>query len=127
MDRVARLGDIDEETGEVLLGNAAGFGAGERAGDRGVMVGGRGVRLASESVVATADMFLCISVDAGRRGERSESIVRQASAIEREWLPATTRSVEMDFDESTECVVAFSRVRYRDLVLEEKPAPNRCV
>jgi len=108
----------------VAVRRAAGVArADNRSGDRGVMVGGRGVRLATESVVATAGMFLCISVDAGRRGERSESVVRQASAIERDWLPATARAVEMDFDESAESVVAFSRERYRDLLLEEKPAP----
>jgi len=91
---------------------------------RAIMTGGRGVRLSDESVVATAAMFLCISVDAGRRGERSESLVRQASAIEREWLPAALvrRGVEIDFDETTEGIVAFARTRYRDLVLDEKPA-----
>ena len=99
--------------------------ADNRAGDRAVMVGGRGVRLAPESVVATAELFLCISVDAGRRGERSESLVRQASAIERDWLPAAAmrRAIEMEFDDATESVVAFSRACYRDLVLDEKPAP----
>ncbi|MFN2376484.1 MAG: ATP-dependent helicase C-terminal domain-containing protein, partial [Candidatus Binatia bacterium] len=77
------------------------------------------------SVVATADLFVCLSVDAGRRGERSETLVRQASAIEREWLPAeqVRRGLEMDFDEASDSVVAFTRTRYRDLVLEEKPAP----
>jgi ATP-dependent helicase HrpB len=96
-----------------------------RAGDRGVMAGGRGVRLAPESVVATAKLFLGISVDAGRRGERAESVVRLASAIEREWLPAASlsRRTVVELDEATQSVVAFSRTCYRDLVLEEKPAP----
>lgn len=92
---------------------------------RAVMTGGRGVRLADESVVATADLFVCVSVDAGRRGQRSESLVRQASAIERPWLDAAAcrSSVEVEFDEASESIVAFTRTRYRDLVLDEKPAP----
>jgi ATP-dependent helicase HrpB len=96
-----------------------------RAGDRGVMVGGRGVRLAPQSVVATAKLFLAISVDAGRRGERAESVARLASAIEREWLPAASlsRRTVVELEEVTGGVVAFSRTCYRDLVLEEKPAP----
>jgi ATP-dependent helicase HrpB len=96
-----------------------------RPGDRGVMVGGRGVRLAPESVVATAKLFVAISVDAGRRGERAESVVRLASTIEREWLPAESisRRTSVELDESTAGIVAFTRTCYRDLVLEEKPAP----
>ncbi|HEY2773454.1 MAG TPA: ATP-dependent helicase HrpB [Candidatus Binatia bacterium] len=92
--------------------------------DRAVMAGGRGVRLASESVVVTASLFLCVSIDAGRRGERSESLVRLASAIEPEWLPPAwlSRSVETTFDEAGESIVARSVLRYRDLLLEEKPA-----
>ncbi len=99
--------------------------ADSRPGDRGLMVGGRGVRLAPESVVATARLYLCISVDAGRRGERAETVVRLASAIERDWLAAehVSRRTVVEFDEATESVVAFARTCYRDLVLEEKPAP----
>ncbi len=99
---------------------------GDAAGaDRAVMVGGRGVRLAPESVVATAGLFVAVSVDAGRRGERAESFVRQASAIEREWLPraAVATGVEVEFDGDSERIVAYTRTRYRDLVLDEKTAP----
>lgn len=98
----------------------------ERGSDRAVMVGGRGLRLAPDSVVHSADIFVCVDVDAGRRGERAETLVRQASAVEREWLdPAGLRSgVEVEFDAASESVVAFARSRWRDLVLEEKPAPT---
>ena len=60
------------------------------------MVGGRGVRLAPASGVLEAEFFLCIDVDAGQK----ETLVRQASAIEREWLPAeqVTMTVEVTFD-----------------------------
>jgi ATP-dependent helicase HrpB len=95
---------------------------------RGVMVGGRGVRLAPESGVATAELFLCLQIDAGARGERAEAWVRMASEVEREWLgdlgpEAVTRAVETAFDAARERVVACERLRAWDLVLEEKEVP----
>src|SRR3954451_15116783 len=54
---------------------------------RGVMVGGRGVRLAEESAVLEAPLFLCVDLDAGRAGPLAEALVRKASAVEPEWLP----------------------------------------
>jgi len=93
-------------------------------GRRGVMVGGRGVALARESGVIDAELFLCIDVDAGRRGERAEALVRQASAVERGWLPeeALSTSVEVAFDPAREAVAAFRRTRFLDLVIEEAQA-----
>jgi ATP-dependent helicase HrpB len=93
-----------------------------KAGSRcGVMVGGRGVRLAPSSGVLDAEFFLCIDVDAGQK----ETWVRQASAIERDWLPAeqVTPSVEVTFDTATERVSAKRRVRFVDLLIEETDAP----
>jgi ATP-dependent helicase HrpB len=86
---------------------------------RGVMVGGRGVRLAPSSGVLESELFLCIDVDAGQ----GETLVRQASAIEREWLPADRllRAVEGGFDDKTERVTAVRRTRFEDLVLDEVP------
>lgn len=88
---------------------------------RGVMVGGRGVRLVDESAVSDAELFLCLDLDAGRRGERAEALVRQASSIEREWLaPEMIRTaIEIGFDEQREIVTATRRTTYADLVLDE--------
>ncbi len=96
-----------------------------RAGSRrGVMVGGRGVRLAPSCGVTEPEFFLCIDVDASR----TESLVRQASAVEREWLPADRirTAVEVAFDLDAERVTARRRVRFEDLILEETQAalPN---
>jgi ATP-dependent helicase HrpB len=93
----------------------------EAGSRRGVMVGGRGVRLAAPSGVLDAEFFLCIDVDAGQK----ESLVRQASAIERDWLPAeqVTSAVEIAFDAETERVAAKRRVRFVDLLIEETDAP----
>jgi ATP-dependent helicase HrpB len=95
---------------------------------RGVMVGGRGVRLAEESAVLEADLFLCVDLDAGRSGALSEALVRKASAVEPEWLPShlLSTSVELEFDAQRERVAAWKRTRYEDLVIAEAevPTPN---
>jgi ATP-dependent helicase HrpB len=92
----------------------------EAGGRRGVMVGGRGVRLAPSSGVLEPEFFLCIDVDAGQK----ETLVRQASAIERDWLPAEqmSASIEVAFDPDAERVTARRRVRFADLVIEESDA-----
>jgi ATP-dependent helicase HrpB len=92
---------------------------------RGVMVGGRGVRLAEESAVLEADLFLCVDLDAGRSGALSEALVRKASAVEPEWLPShlVSASVELDFDTQRERVAAWKRTRYEDLVIAEAEVP----
>src|SRR5207237_1227502 len=56
----------------------------EAGSRRGVMVGGRGVRLASSSGVLSPELFVCVVVDASQ----TESLVWQASAVQRDWLPA---------------------------------------
>jgi ATP-dependent helicase HrpB len=88
---------------------------------RGVMAGGRGVRLVDESVVMDAELFVCVDLDAGKRGERAEAIVRIASAVAREWLPTARvrTAIDIEFDEKRECVTATRRTRFDDLVLEE--------
>jgi ATP-dependent helicase HrpB len=87
---------------------------------KGLMVGGRGVRLAPWSAVSGADLFLCIDVDAGP----SETLVRLASAVQRDWLPADAlqSKIEVFFDEGRERVLARKRVYYEDLLLEENDA-----
>jgi ATP-dependent helicase HrpB len=82
------------------------------------MVGGRGVRLAPSSAVTEPELFLAIDVDAGQ----AEALVRQASAVKREWLSGVTTQIDVGFEAATERVVARKRVRYEDLVLEESAA-----
>jgi ATP-dependent helicase HrpB len=87
---------------------------------RGVMVGGRGVKLGPSSAVTEAELFVCVDVDAGH----AETLVRQASAVERDWLPPqqVIASTEVAFDPDTERVTARRRLRFDDLILEESPA-----
>lgn len=84
---------------------------------RGVMVGGRGVKLADQVAVSDAELFVCVDVEAGG----AESLVRQASAIERQWLPASHVRVEVqvEFDPLQEKVVARKRTLFETLVLDE--------
>jgi ATP-dependent helicase HrpB len=89
----------------------------EMSGRRGVMVGGRGVKLADESAVGEAELFVCVDVDAGA----TEALVRQASAIRRDWLDPMLVSVRDDvtFDSRAGRVVALRRTCWDDLVLDE--------
>src|SRR5262245_12019102 len=88
---------------------------------RGIMVGGRGVRLADEVALADEELFLCIDVDAAA----GEALVRQASAVNRDWLvdDQIKTEINVDFDNATGKVSARRRVVFDDLVLEEGPAP----
>ncbi len=93
-------------------------GPGSRSGR---MVGGRGVRMIESSAVRNAPLFLAVDVDRGG----SEALVRQASAVEREWLPADRLAVrtEVEFEKASGRVIARHRVYWEDLLLEESPAP----
>ena len=92
----------------------------EPGSPRGVMVGGRGVKLAPSSGVTQAELFLAIDVDAGQ----AETLVRMASAVERDWLSADhlRESIDVEFDEQAGRVVAWKRTRFQDLVIDERPA-----
>jgi ATP-dependent helicase HrpB len=92
----------------------------EPGGPRGVMVGGRGVRLAPSSGVIEPELFVCVEVDAGQK----ETLVRQASAVRRDWLPAerVRAATEVAFDPEGERVTARRRFCFDDLVIEETPA-----
>ena len=89
---------------------------------RGLMVGGRGVRLADESAVLEAPLFVCVELDAGTS---SEALVRKASEIEPAWLPAERlrTTIDLEFDESRDRVAAWKRTRYEDLVIAEAEVP----
>ncbi|MFN7940995.1 MAG: ATP-dependent helicase C-terminal domain-containing protein [Thermoanaerobaculia bacterium] len=96
--------------------------------DRALMVGGRGVRLARESAVREAPLFVAVALDAGAAGPAgrpSEGLVRVASAIEPAWIPADrlTDELVLAFDPGRERVVAARRRRFEDLVLDEREVP----
>ncbi|MEQ1903651.1 MAG: ATP-dependent helicase HrpB [Pirellulaceae bacterium] len=85
--------------------------------DRGVMVGGMGVKLAATSSVKDAESFVCIDVEQRDR----DAEVRLASAIEFEWLPPDliTEQTEYFFHPTQKSIQARRRKYWRDLVLSE--------
>ena len=89
--------------------------------DKGLMVGGRGVRLGPKSAVQKSPLFLCIDLD----GAGAEANVRQASEVLREWLPQSMirTADELFFHPTQRQVVARRRVMFDDLILDETPAP----
>jgi ATP-dependent helicase HrpB len=92
------------------------------------MVGGRGVVLSAESVVREAELFVAVDVESGAgpgAAAAPEARVRAASAVRREWLGelfpgALASDTAVVFDPERERVVARTRSRYHDLVLEER-------
>jgi ATP-dependent helicase HrpB len=88
-------------------------------GRKGVMVGGRGVRLDQWSFVLRPQFFLAVDVDAGQQ----ESLVRIASGVEKEWLTieGQTSVIELEIEESTGRLSAWKRTRFFDLIVDESP------
>ncbi len=89
------------------------------AGPRGIMVGGRGVKLLPSSHVTGPELFLCIDVDAGA----TESLVRMASGVHREWLSPDSLREEtiVEFNSNSEKIEARRTLRFEDLLLETTP------
>lgn len=87
--------------------------------DKGLMVGGRGVRLGPRSAVQKSPLFLCVDIDGGG----TDALVRQASEVHRDWLPRSSlrSGDDLFFHPTQKQVVARRRVVFDDLVLEETP------
>ncbi len=92
----------------------------------GVMVGGRGVRLAPESVVRDDEFFLALDPRQGHRaaGSAREARVRVASAVRIDWLEdlypgSLRRERSVLFDEAKQRPVGVATLWYRDLLLRE--------
>ena len=86
------------------------------------MVGGRGIRLARESGVRDAALFLALALDGS---DRSAARVRIAEAITLDDVRATLphlviTSDEATFDEARGALVGVRRTRVADLIVEEK-------
>ncbi len=94
------------------------------AQDRGTMVGGRGVRMDTNSRVRQEPFFLAIDID----DHSGEARVRQASAVDAAWLvqeplrEMNLRSVEeLLYHPSRRQVEARLRTYWIDLVIDETP------
>ncbi|HSI34324.1 MAG: ATP-dependent helicase HrpB [Phycisphaerae bacterium] len=92
--------------------------------DRGVMVGGGGVRLSPESVVRQGEFFVAADARQDDRSATREALVRIASRVEIAWLeemfPGQVRREKLaEFDDARQRVVGVTRLWYRDLLLHE--------
>jgi ATP-dependent helicase HrpB len=92
--------------------------------DRGVMVGGGGVKLAPESAVTRAEFFVALDARHDERSVTREALVRVASEVRVEWLEEMfphelRRERDVVYDAERDRVVGRSLVRYRDLILHE--------
>lgn len=95
----------------------------------GLMVGGRGVRLAAGSVVRDAEFFLALDAREERRGGRREVQAFLASTIDPRWLeelrPASLRRERSTvFDPARRRAVGVVQLWYEDLLLREDVASN---
>lgn len=98
------------------------------AEETGVMVGGRGVRLAPESVVREGELFLSLDPREERRRGTLELRVSIAGEARLEWLeeliPQSIRRARLTrYDDVRERVVSVHQLWYEDLLLREDPAP----
>ena len=89
------------------------------------MVGGRGVRLAEGSGVREAELFVALVATAGRRGLRSVSSVRVASAVDQAALEQLfPDQIRFDagalFDAQARAVVGVRRCYFGDLLLSQQ-------
>ncbi|MCC6783185.1 MAG: ATP-dependent helicase HrpB [Planctomycetes bacterium] len=94
--------------------------------DEGVLVGGRGVRWPAGAFEDDAELLLALEL-----GERDDaggarwSMLRLAVSIERAWLAdvapgALRETVDVELDESAGQILVLRRLRYHDLVLDER-------
>ncbi len=91
----------------------------ESGGKTAIMVGGRGVKLSNDSAVTDAEFFVAVElIETGT----SDATVRQASAIDKSWLPKSHLKISTDvlYDSAREKVVASKCIRFGDLLIEEK-------
>ncbi len=90
----------------------------------GVMIGGRGVCLTTDSVVRDADLFIAIDARQDRRAGVLEAQVSLASVVRLEWLeqlfPARVgHQCVTRYDEPRQRVVSTNQLWYHDLLLRE--------
>jgi ATP-dependent helicase HrpB len=86
-----------------------------------LLASGHGATLGRESSVHAAEFIVAVDVQAGRRGDLSEAIIRIASAVDAEWLePTAVRTVHV-LDPRGQ-VRAIERIFYDEILLSERPA-----
>ena len=91
--------------------------------DRFLLATGHGAALAREAGDMASEYIVAMDVVAAERDGISESKIRAASAVEREWIAPTSTEIEHRFDSESGRVRAARVDRYDALVLSETPVP----
>jgi ATP-dependent helicase HrpB len=86
-----------------------------------LLASGHGAVVGAGSGVREGEFLVALDVQAGRRGEGAEALIRMASAVDREWLVATSVRTEHEFDHRAGKARAFRREFYGALILAERP------
>ncbi len=91
--------------------------------DRGIMVGGRGVRIDSQSNVRPDRLFVCVDIE----DSSGDAKARLVSTVERDWLNADLihTAAETFFNPSRQQVETRRRIYWDDLLLEESSVANQ--
>ena len=94
-----------------------------RAGsaDRFLLASGHGAALAREAGDVDSEFVVALDVVAAEREGISESRIRSASAVNREWIQPTSTGIEHRFDAASGRVRAARVERYDTIVLSETP------
>ncbi len=131
LQRIAAIvlaGDVAEHISDRALRHALFAGYADRlakrrpgSSDRFVLASGHGAALAREAVDVNAEYVVALDVVAAEREGISESRIRSASAVEREWIHPTSSSVEHRFDRDGGRVRAAHVDRYDAITLNETP------
>ena len=91
--------------------------------DRFLLASGHGAALARESADVDGDYIVALDVVAAEREGISESRIRAASRVEREWIQPTSTSIEHRVDAENGRARAARIERYDAIVLSETPVP----
>jgi len=89
--------------------------------DRFLLASGHGAALAREAGGVDGEYIVALDVMAGEREGISESKIRSASPVEREWIQPTSTAIEHWFDAPSGRVRAARVDRYEAIVLSETP------
>ena len=91
--------------------------------DRFLLATGHGAAFAKEAAGVDAEYIVALDVVAAEREGISESRIRAASAVDREWIHPTSTAVEHRFDAESGRVRAARVERFDAIVLSETPVP----
>jgi ATP-dependent helicase HrpB len=89
--------------------------------DRFLLASGHGAALARDAGDVTGEYVVALDVVAAERDGVSESRIRAASRVERDWINATSTEIEHRFDAESGRVRAARIERYDAIVLSETP------